>query len=52
MELSTSEGYNTLHTSSSVQTIETDIKNEYPSDIIIRKTVDGNYDNPTMIMKD
>jgi len=52
IELAKSEGYNTLHTSSSLQTLTTNTKDLYPLDVGIKKAVGGAYDNPTMIMKD
>ena len=52
IELAQSEGYNTLHPSSSLQTIDTDTRNIYPSGVVVRKTMDGAYDNPTMTMND
>jgi len=51
IELPASEGYTICHTSSNQQTISTDTKDRYLSDVLIRKTVNGAYDNPTMIMK-
>ncbi len=52
IELVTSDGYDTLHTSPSTQTFNIDTKDKYPSDGMVRKIVNGAYDNPTMIMKD
>ncbi len=52
IELGKSEGYSTFHTSSSLQSLATDTKDIYPSDVGIKKAVGGVYDNPTMIMKD
>ena len=51
MELETPEGYTTLHTSSSAQTLVTDPKVMLPLDIGIKRTVDGAYDNPIMTVK-
>ena len=52
IELTVAEGYNTLHTSSSAQTIGTDTKTIYLSGGIIQKSMNGAYDNPTMTIKD
>ncbi len=52
MELATLESYKTLHASASAQTFDIETKETYPTDAVIRKRVDGAYDNPTMIMKD
>jgi hypothetical protein len=51
MELATFEGYNTLHTSSSAQTLVTDPKDMFPSDVGMKRTIDGAYDNPIMSVK-
>jgi hypothetical protein len=52
IELAPSDGYDALHTSPSTQTFGIDTVDKLPPDGTIRKTVDGAYDNPTMIMKD
>jgi hypothetical protein len=52
MELATLESYKTLHASASAQTFDIEKKEMYPTNAVIRKTVDGTYDNPTMVMKD
>ena len=52
IELATSESYNTLHASLSAQQFGIETKEMYPTNAVIRKTVDGAYDNPTMIIKD
>jgi hypothetical protein len=52
IELTTSEGYNTLHTSPSAQTLSPDTKAILPFDSVIQKTINGTYDNPAMMIKD
>ncbi len=47
IELAASEAYDTLHPSASIQTFNLNTKEG-----ITRKSVDGAYDNPAMIMKD
>jgi hypothetical protein len=51
LKLSTLEGYNTLHTSSSAQTLVADPKAMFPSDVGMKRTIDGAYDNPLMSVK-
>ena len=50
IELTPSEGYNTLRPSLSLQTIGTDTNSVYPLGVVIRKSTDGTYDNPTMTL--
>ncbi|CAF0833729.1 unnamed protein product [Adineta ricciae] len=52
VELAESDGYNTLHTSGSSQTMGADSQTIVSSDIVIKRTVDGAYDNPTVSAKD
>ncbi|UJR32988.1 hypothetical protein I4U23_020450 [Adineta vaga] len=52
LELTPSEGYNTLHPSSSVQTIPPDSQTLSSSTIAINRTIDGAYDNPMISTKD
>ena len=52
VELAESDGYNTLHTSGSSQTVGADTQTIVSSDIVIKRTVDGAYDNPTVSAKD
>jgi hypothetical protein len=51
LELSTLDGYNTFHTSSSAQTLVTDSTGVLSSDGGMKRTIDGAYDNPVMSVK-
>ena len=44
--------YNVLHTSPGVQRHGMPQADTYPSELMIRKTMDVAYDNPTIIIKD
>ncbi|CAF1385363.1 unnamed protein product, partial [Adineta steineri] len=52
IELAAPEGYGTLHTTASAQTLATNAIPMDSSDVVITRTVDGAYDNPVITIKD
>jgi hypothetical protein len=52
IELISPEEYNTLHISPSAQTLGNDTTIILPSDVVIKRKVDGTYDNPAMTIND
>ncbi|CAF0763466.1 unnamed protein product [Adineta steineri] len=46
------EGYGTLHTTPSAQTLATNATPIDSSDVVITRTIDGAYDNPVITIKD
>ncbi|CAF1015360.1 unnamed protein product [Rotaria sp. Silwood1] len=52
IELSASDGYSTLHTSYSAQTLNTDAKDIISSDVVAENKVNSSHDNPVMTIKD
>ena len=52
MELAAADGYDVLHASPSTQAFYVDTADKYPPDGLTKRTVDGAYDNPAIIIKD
>ena len=52
MELTPSGEYTTLHVSPSAQTLGNETTVALPSDGMIKRKVDGTYDNPAMAISD